>query len=379
MPKRITQEQYVVMAMQVHAADDYDYSETKYVSMHDKILVRCRTHGVFEQQAQAHIKGQGCPLCGREKMKQSLLVNYGVDNPMKCKEIQDKARQTCLDRYGNEYVLLSEAGKAKTIETLQSKYGVSHVSQSEAIKAKIEATMLQRYGVRSVTETSMFREKGRQTCLERYGTKEPLASAVIREKIEKTNELRYGGPAPMCSAEVRMKTEATVFEKYGVPKAPQARSVIEKVIESKSVNGTFGTSNPEEVLYQRLCEKFGSDDVIRQYRSKVYPYPCDFYVKSRNMYIELNGTWTHGGHWFDSEDVNDIAIRNLWTKRGTKYYRNAVHVWTVADLQKKADAATNRLNYIVFWGYTLKDADIWFKLGCPDGHDWEHEYSWLDI
>src|SRR5699024_4816151 len=40
-------------------------------------------------------------------------------------------------------------------------------------------------------------------------------------------------------------------------------------------------------------------------------------------------------------------------------------------------AELGRLNYLVFWDADLKDVDLWVVCGCPDGQDWEREYSWI--
>lgn len=46
--------------------------------------------------------------------------------------------------------------------------------------------------------------------------------------------------------------------------------------------------------------------VIHQYYSKLYPYHCDYYLPLYDLYIELNGIWTHGPHPYDSNNQEDI-------------------------------------------------------------------------
>ncbi len=43
--------------------EKYDYSKVKYNNVKTKIKIICPEHGVFIQQAQAHLFGQGCPKC----------------------------------------------------------------------------------------------------------------------------------------------------------------------------------------------------------------------------------------------------------------------------------------------------------------------------
>lgn len=53
----------------------YDYSQTRYVNSHCKMTIICKEHGIFEQRASAHLLGQGCPLCGNNKIIEKLRSN----------------------------------------------------------------------------------------------------------------------------------------------------------------------------------------------------------------------------------------------------------------------------------------------------------------
>ena len=92
---------------------------------------------------------------------------------------------------------------------------------------------------------------------------------------------------------------------YGVDNAFQVKEVIDKLKaikdtmqlhrdKTRKLNGTFKTSKQEDKVYEILCEKFTKDDIVRQYKSNKYPFSCDFYIKSLDLYIECNFSWTHG-------------------------------------------------------------------------------------
>lgn len=100
-----------------------------------------------------------------------------------------------------------------------------------------------------------------------------------------------------------------------------------------------------------LIDKYGQDNVIRQYRSTEYPYNCDFYIKSLNLYIECNFHWTHGGHEFDKNNPSDIEKLNEWKNKAksSKYYKNAIKTWTIRDVEKKNIAKNNDLNYVIIY------------------------------
>ncbi len=67
------------------------------------------------------------------------------------------------------------------------------------------------------------------------------------------------------------------------------------------------------------------------------------------MYIECNFSWTHGGHWFDPSNADDLKRVELWKSKHSKYYDNAVETWTIRDVKKRACAEAAGLKYIVFW------------------------------
>lgn len=118
---------------------------------------------------------------------------------------------------------------------------------------------------------------------------------------------------------------------------------------------------------------FGEADVLNNYVSDVYPFRCDYYIPFRDLYIELNAHWSHGGHWYTEMDT-DIIVD--WFKK-SNFFRNAAVTFSVRDVEKRETARLHNLNYIVFWKSDLSDVHEWIDAGCPDGHDWLKEYSWL--
>jgi hypothetical protein len=54
---------FITKARKKHG-DMYDYSLVKDKSIKNKQQIVCKVHGVFEQRGDAHLQGQGCPICG---------------------------------------------------------------------------------------------------------------------------------------------------------------------------------------------------------------------------------------------------------------------------------------------------------------------------
>ena len=97
--------------------------------------------------------------------------------------------------------------------------------------------------------------------------------------------------------------------------------------------------------------KFVYPQLKRQYRSEKYPFSCDFHDPVSDIYFEFNGTWTHGGHFFDENSDEDRKRLEIWKKKAetSKFYENAVQTWTVRDVEKLRAARRGELRYVVFW------------------------------
>ena len=93
------------------------------------------------------------------------------------------------------------------------------------------------------------------------------------------------------------------------------------------------------------------NDTCYQYSSDLYPFHCDFYIPSLNLYIEYNGSWTHGKHPFNKDNEDDIEILNNWKIKSetSKFYKSAIETWTIRDVNKRNLAYKNKLNFIEIW------------------------------
>ena len=146
------------------------------------------------------------------------------------------------------------------------------------------------------------------------------------------------------------------------------QETIQKIINTKRKNKTLNTSKEEIILYDYLCKKYGKNNVFKNYQDSRYsrynknPWVCDFYIKTIDLFIELNLHWTHGGHQFDPNNKNDIMKLSEIRKK-QKYYisskgnlkKNSYftfeRVWTITDPEKIKCAKKNNLNYMVIYKF----------------------------
>lgn len=68
MSKKLTQEEFIKRAIKVHG-EKYDYSPTMYCGSLQKVYIKCPKHGEYSQVASEHLRGRGCPKCGKHKTK----------------------------------------------------------------------------------------------------------------------------------------------------------------------------------------------------------------------------------------------------------------------------------------------------------------------
>jgi len=113
-----------------------------------------------------------CKGCNQIKNKQTSMERWGVDNPMKSKEIQEKVRSTIVERYG-----------------------VDHFSKTEE-----------------------YKEKYRLTCLDRYGVENSFQSEVVKSKSKETSRIKWGKDyylqTPEMRADSKLKKESKTIEKF---------------------------------------------------------------------------------------------------------------------------------------------------------------------
>ena len=319
----------------------------------------------------------------KQKIKQTCLDKYGVDNYNKTKESKEKIKQTCLEKYGVEYFWQSDECKEKIKQTCLEKYGVDSPLKSEKIrnkgkqtclekygvdnpakleenKEKVKQTCLKKYGTISTTQCKEIRDKIKQSCLEKYGVDNPAKLEENKEKVKQTCLKKYGGLAPICDPNIKNQIKQTCLEKYGVDnygKSLKHKINMSTIMSSDEMqehrynvmtkNHSFNTSKPEEELYLYIKEKFPS--VKRQYKDKLrYPYNCDFYIPELDYFIELQGYYTHNTHPYNPNSILDQVLVERYKERyGPKC--QAITIWTLKDPEKRDCAKRNHLNFKEIW------------------------------
>lgn len=281
-------------------------------------------------------------------------------------------RRFCSYKCSNSSEDMKQKRQELKTQSIQKKYGVSNIFQVQSIKDDIKQTLLIKYGCENISQNADIKNKKKETLMKNYNVEVPYKSAEIRERGIKTSLERYGTTHPMKNIDVQEKLKIVFLEKYGVDnpmKNQEIQSKLSKIISSNDVrqkvydthikNNSFNKSSTEDEIYEILTEIFGNENVYRQYMDERYPFSCDFYIKSIDLFIEFNGTWTHGGEPFDTENSDHLSKLQFWKNKNTRYYKNAIYTWTDLDVRKRKIAYENNLNYLEFFEKTqLED---WIK------------------
>lgn len=85
------------------------------------------------------------------------------------------------------------------------------------------------------------------------------------------------------------------------------------------------------------------------------------------IYIEYQGNWTHGKHCkkiygpYDKNKADHKKLLSMWEEKAktSKFYKQAIDVWTRRDPLKRETARKNNLNWIEF--FTMSDFEEWLK------------------
>lgn len=68
--KKFTEKEFIIKAKMVQG-DKYDYSKVIYKNIKTHICIICPEHGEFWQTPDMHLRGRGCPICGRLKCRKT--------------------------------------------------------------------------------------------------------------------------------------------------------------------------------------------------------------------------------------------------------------------------------------------------------------------
>ena len=141
-------------------------------------------------------------------------------------------------------------------------------------------------------------------------------------------------------------TPEELKQKYIAKRTKNINSIeaIEKARATRKLNGTVKVSKLEIDWFHKLCTVFGKDDVVHQFKSDEYPYLCDFYIKSKSLYIEIQGHPTHGYEPYDINNSNHKTYLEQMQNAGFN-----MTTWIKRDIVKLQTAIQNKIKLLLIY------------------------------
>ena len=266
----------------------------------------------------------------KEKIKETNLTKYGVENPQQNAQIRSKTMETVKERYGRDFALDVE----KASNTMLERYGVRHALQSQVFRDKVKETnsktgktghfhspewdeaMIEKYGTTVPYRNDSIKNRGIQTLLNNYGVTSPAKLDWVQEKTKSTCLRKYGVEYSFQSDVVKNKSNETCLKKYG-----------------KTFFEVAHSHHRTSKLNEKLQEYFGipNDDCEVYVGGKFY----DFRVGG--ILVEINPTVTHNSDrsilFSDGTPIDkDYHINKTLIAESNGY--RCVHVWDWDDIGK---------------------------------------------
>jgi len=251
--------------------DDY---KDKYITRDTRIIAKCiLCENSFDKSLNKLHKQRnfGCTECAKilkfQRVKSTMLNNYGVEYAAQSKVFMDKMKETSLERYGFENPNQSEEIKEKIKETNLERYGCEYGLQNKEVKEKRRVSNLEKYGFENPLQQEDIKEKSKQTCLKKYGVEHPSQNIEMYEKMNKKSY--YIKDYILPSSKI-IKIQG--YENFALDELLQNENINENDILT-------GSNNVPTIWY--------IDEIGKKHRHYV-----DIFIPSQNRCIEVKSTWT---------------------------------------------------------------------------------------
>jgi len=244
-------------------------------------------------------------------------------------------RFECLSRGYHKFCSRKCASKYDVINNIgfhsnESKLKISSHKKESIEKRKL--TLLKRYGVTCSYQINNIMEKSK------IASKTPEA---IKKRME-SDKKNHGG-------RLAWDSEKSIKSRF----------------ETAKKNGTINKSKLEDISYELLYKIY--PDIIRQYKDiKRYPYFCDFYIPSKDLFIEMHLGLNHQGCEYDpnnEEHKKKVIYYKEKAEQNHPRYNKIILEWTITDPKKLKSFKDNNCNFKIF--YNMEEFYKWYnELKC---------------
>lgn len=346
-------EVFINASKQTHG-DKYDYSKANYINTFTKVCIICSKHGEFWQTPDVHLRGCGCPICGKEKPNRVRTT---------LKEFIKKAKEVHGNKY--DYSKVEYKGSKERVCIICPKHGefwqtpYSHISGHgcKYCSNKHKGDRVRQH------DTDWFIKKAKEVHGDKYDYTKSEYKAINRKLCiicpehgefwqTPANHIWSKNGCDRCGGTYRLDTKGFLEraqeihgKKYNYTKVDYVNSKT-KVCIICPEHGEFWQTPNGHLLGQgcprcksshleRDIRLFLEDKNIKFIEQKTFPWLklkkqqyLDFYLPDYNIGIECQGEqhfqrsgWGKGGNW-ERVYKRDLNKLNLCEKHGVRilYY-----------------------------------------------------------
>lgn len=294
------------------------------------------------------------------KIEKEVLVNLYIVKQQRVRDIAKElgvSRTTVAHAIKRFNLIRDPLIKTKLYRESCSKWEGGHPSRSKEARERVSKNMKHFYKNAS---KEIINDRIRKATV---SIKQTMENKSVEEKISQAKKISnsiknwHKNLSPEKIKNMREK----MVKVHKNRSAEEIELIQQKSYETKKKNGTLlnNQSKSEEQVYQLLLTKFSIKDIIRQYRSTDFPFKCDFYIRSLNLYIEYNGGQYHYKEPFDPNNPKHIerlkTLKQKNFKNPNSVYKNMIKIWTIRDPKKRELAKKNNLNYKEL--FSIKEAE----------------------
>ena len=270
---------------------------------------------------------------------------------VKTQKFKDNRKITMFSKYGTDSMVTINRDKIK--ENSLEKYGVDNPLKSKEVRQLRDDSVLENYGVSSILKVEHVRDQIKQTNIERYGSESHLANKDIIEKSRATKLKKFKSETLIDKLNlIKEKNEVKQLD-WSVDDFTGTRTKKYKWIHScgyEFISGLDSGKLPScpkcnkvisRVHYEviNFCKDLGLDFIVND-RNLIGPREVDLYFPDKKIGIEINGVYWHSEKAGKDKNYHITKTEKL-EEKGIKL----IHIFDDEWLFKK-DIVKSRLRSI---------------------------------
>ena len=261
--KKKTTNEFITESNKIHK-NKYDYSLSNYINNIKKVTIICKEHGEFEQAPKKHISGQGCPNFNNKKKKTN-----------------------------DEFILIAN-------KIHKNKYLYDKVTY---INSKKKVTIIcKEHGEFEQTPNAHIIGYGCEKCCKRYSYTEEEYIKVAKEKHQ--NKYNYS----ITKYKNAQEKIEIICNKHGIfSQNPSMHLQGNGCPNCRESKGEFNIAKYLDNLGIKYIRQYKFDDCINKRK-----LPFDFYLPKHNICIEFDGKqhFITNEYWGGDINLQKIIIND---------------------------------------------------------------------